>query len=158
MPRRRIYAAPLLALILVCLQVGPARPGILEKASQLISLVATQDNPINLSNFRRRLPTGETVAYTLPPNTVFVLTKLSWNFTATNTALNGDVLFTVGNYYRFRVTMTNGYCGASDGTTLGVPITNMGQPVKVSLFGDAAQTFIPGTLSIRLVGYTAPNQ
>jgi hypothetical protein len=63
----------------------------------------------------------------------------------------------VGNYYRFRVTMVNGVCGAVDGTTLGVPITNMSQTVKVSLFGDAAQTPIPGTLSIRLWGYTAPD-
>ena len=157
MPRRRVYVTAFMALLLICLQVELARPAILEKASQLISLVQTAANPITLSAFKRRLPTGEAVDYTLPANTAFVLTKLAWNFTATNTALNGDVLFTVGNYYRFRVTMINGYCSASDGTTLGVPITNMSQAVKVSMFGDPEQPPVAGTLNIRLVGYTAPD-
>jgi hypothetical protein len=158
MPRPRVYAAPFLALILICLQVGPVRPAILEKASQLICLVNTAPNPIPLSTFIRRLPNADGVPYTLPANTVFVLTKLSWGFTATNTGLNGDALITVGNYYRFRVTLVNGVCGSVDGTTLGVPITNMSQNVKVSLFGDVTGASIPGTLSIRLWGYTAPDK
>jgi hypothetical protein len=157
MARRRVYAASFLALILICLQVGPARPAILEKASQLITLVRAAANPITLSAFQRRLPNGEAVNYSLPAGTAFVLTKLSWNFTATDTALNGDALFTVGNYYRAKVTLVNGYVGFADGTTVGVPITNMSQAVKVSMFGDPAGTPIPGTFSIRLVGYTAPD-
>ena len=158
MLRPRVYAAPLLAVLLICLQVGPVRPAILEKASQLICLVNTAANPIPLSAFIRRLPNADGVLYTLPANTVFVLTKLSWKFTATDTTLNGDALLTVGNYYRFRVTLVNGVCGGNDGTTLGVPITNMSQNVKVSLFGDATGKPIPGTLSIRLWGYTAPDK
>jgi hypothetical protein len=157
MPRPRVYAAAFLALILLCLQVGPARPAILEKASQLISLVITASTPIPLLSFLRRLPSGEAVSYTLPPNTVFVLTKLSWNFTATNTALNGDALFTVGNYFRAKVTLVNGYVGFSSGTSMGIPISNMNQAVTVSMFGDPTQTPVPGTLSIRLVGHTAPD-
>ena len=155
MPRRRVYTAPFLALILICLQVGPVRPAILEKASQLLCLVNTAANPIPLSAFIRRLPSEEGLPYTLPANTAFVMTKLSWRFSATNTGLNGDAILTIGNYYRYRVTLVNGVCGANDGTTLGVPITNMSQTVKVSLFGEA--TPIPGTLSIRLWGYTAPD-
>jgi hypothetical protein len=155
MPRPRVYAAPFLAVLLICLQVGPVRPAILEKASQLICLVNTAANPIPLSAFIRRMPDESGVLYILPANTAFILTKLSWKFTATNTALNGDALLTIGNYYRFRVTLVNGVCGGNDGTTLGVPITNMNQTVKVSLFESA--TAIPGTLSIRLWGYTAPD-
>jgi len=157
MARRRIYPVPFLAVIFFCLQVGTASPGILEKASQLLCLVRTDPNPISLSSFLRRLPNGEAVAYTLPAGTVFMLTKLSWNFVASNTALNGDVLFTVGNYYRMRVTLVNGRGSSSDGTTFGVPISNMSQIVKVSMFGDPAQTPVAGTLSVRLIGYTAPD-
>jgi hypothetical protein len=158
MPRPKVYAAPFLALILICLQVGPVRSAILEKASQLICLVNTAANPIPLSALIRRLPNADGVPYTLPANTAFVMTKLSWKFAATNTGLNGDVLLTVGNYYRFRATLVNGVCGTVDGTTLGVPITNMSQNIKVSLFGDATGNPIPGTLFIRLWGYTAPNK
>ena len=156
MPRPRVYAAPFLAVLLICLQVGPVRPAILEKASQLICLVNTAANPIHLSDFIRRMPDETGVPYTLPANTALVLTKISWKFTATDTELNGDALLTIGNYYRFRVTLVNGACSANDGTTLGVPITNMSQPVKVSLFGSA--TAIPGTLSMRIWGYTAPDK
>jgi hypothetical protein len=119
--------------------------------------VNTAANPIPLSAFIRRLPNADGVPYTLPAKTAFVMTKLSWRFTATNTGLNGDAILTIGKYYRFRVTLVNGVCSAGDGTTLGVPITDMSQTVKVSLFGDATGTPIPGTLSIRLWGYTAPD-
>ena len=162
MPRRRVYAALLLALVLICLQVGPVRPAILEKASQLLCLVNTAANPFPLSAFIRRLPNADGVPYTLPANTAFVLTKLSWKFAATTppggVPPSGDVLFTVGNYYRFRATLSNGVCGGNDGTTLGVPIINMSQTVKVSQFGDASGTPIPGTISIRVWGYTAPDK
>jgi len=157
MLRRRVYAAPLVAVLLICLHVGPARPAILEKASQLVCLVNTAANPIPLWAFIRRLPNESGVPYTLPPNTAFILTKLSWKFVATNTALNGDALLTIGNYYRFRATLVNGACSGGDGTTLGVPITNMEQTAKVSLFGGSTDP-IPGTLFIRLWGYTAPDK
>jgi hypothetical protein len=161
MPRRRVYAAAFLALVLICLQVGPARPGILEKASQLINLVRTDPNPISLSSFLRCLPNGEAVAYTLPAGSVFMLTKMSWGFTATNTPEgavppDGDILFTVGNYYRAKAKLVNGRAGAVDGTTFGVPISNMSQAVKVSRFDQPGQV-LPGTISIRLIGYTAPD-
>jgi hypothetical protein len=158
MPRPRVYAAPFLAVLLICLQVGPVRPAILEKASQLLCLVNTAANPIPLSAFIRRMPDESGVTYSLPANTAFVLTKLSWKFTATNTALNGDALLTIGNYYRIRITLVNGVCGANDGLTMGVPITDMNQPVKVSLFGDETGTPIQGMLAIRLWGYTAPDK
>lgn len=157
MARRRVIAASFLAVILICLQVGPARPAILEKANQLVNLVKATANPITLSDFQRRLPNGEIVDYSLPAGQVFILTKMSWNFTATATALNGDVLLTVGNYYRAKVTLVDGYGALVDGISPGVPITNMSQAVRVSMFGDPAETPVPGTLSIRLVGYTAPN-
>jgi hypothetical protein len=156
MPRPRVYAVPLLALLFLCLQAGPVRPGILEKASQLICLVQSAANPIALSAFNRVLPNEEAVAYTLPAGTVFMMTKLNWGFTA-DPSVNGDILLTVGNYYRAKATLVNGRGGASDSTTFGVPITDMSQVVKVSMFGDPAQTPVSGTLSIRLVGYTAPN-
>jgi hypothetical protein len=154
---RKFIASATLALILVTAVSGTVSPAILEKASQLLTLVRTQANPIALSDFQRRLPNGGLVNYSLPAGTAFVLTKLSWNFTATDPNLSGDVLFTVGNYYRTRLTLVNGYVGNADGIPLGVPITNMSQAVKVTLFGDAAQTPIAGTLSIRLIGYTAPD-
>jgi hypothetical protein len=157
MLRPRVYAAPFLAVLLICLQVGPVRPAILEKASQLVCLVNTATNPIPLSAFIRRMPDESGVPYTLPANTAFILTKLSWKFTATNTGLNGDALITIGNHYRFRVTLVNGVGGANDGLTLGVPITDMSQTVKVSLFGGSTDP-IPGTLFIRLWGYTAPDK
>jgi hypothetical protein len=156
MARRRVHTASLLVLVFICLQVGAARPAILEKASQLITLVQTGANPITLSSFLRLLPNGETVSYTLPSGTVFLLTKLSWKFTADN-PVNGDVLLTVGNYYRAKLTLVNGSGASSDGTTFGVPITNMSQAVKISMFGDPAQTPVPGTVAIRLIGYTAPD-
>jgi hypothetical protein len=156
MPRRRVYVTVFLALLLLCLQVGAANPGILEKASQLLCLVRTDPNPIPLSSFIRRLPDESGVPYTLPAGTVFMATKLNWSFTASNSALTGDVLFTVGNYYRIKATLYNGRASGSDGTTFGVPISNMSQVVKVSVFGDPAQTPVAGTLSVRLLGYTAP--
>ena len=45
MPRRRVYVTAFLAVLMLCLQVGPVRPGILEKASQLICLVRTDAQP-----------------------------------------------------------------------------------------------------------------
>jgi hypothetical protein len=157
MARCKPYLASILVFTLVVISAATVSGAILEKASQLISLVSTAANPLTLSAFKRRLPTGEAAAYTLPPNTVFVLTKLSWNFTATDTNLNGDILFTVGNYYRAQATLVNGYVGAAGATSMGIPISNMSQKVTVSLFGDSAQTPVPGTISIRLVGHTAPN-
>jgi hypothetical protein len=157
MPRRRVYVTAFLVVLMLCLQVGPARPGILEKASQLLCLVRTDPNPIPLSSFLRRLPNEEAVAYTLPAGTVFMATKLNWAFTPDNPALTGDVLFTVGNYYRMKATLYNGRAGVNDGTTFGVPISNMSQVVKVSMFGDPTQTPVAGTLSVRLLGYTAPD-
>ena len=109
-------------------------------------------NPIPLSTFLRRLPNEDAVAYTLPAGTVFMMTKLNWAFTADNPALNGDALFTVGNFYRMKATLYNGRAGVNDGTTFGVPITNMSQVVKVSMFGDPTQTPVAGTLYVRLWG------
>ncbi len=154
---RKTWLAFCLTLVLIFTLAGGTESAILEKASQVLVLVETLDNPITLSALKRRLPSGEGVAYSLPVNTAFVLTRLSWNFNAANTGLNGDVLFTIGNYFRAKVTLANGSCGFSDSIPPGIPISDMTKSIKISMFGDSAQTPIPGTMSIRLIGYTAPN-
>lgn len=157
MKLRKVFVAQLLGLILVLGQAGLTSPAILERASQLLNLHITLPNPITLSDMKQRLPDGQTATYTLPSGQAFLLTKTSWHFTATDLTLNGDALMTIGNYYRIRLTMVNGTIGSSDNIPLGIPITDFNQKISVYMFGDAAQTPIPGTISIRLLGFTAPN-
>lgn len=157
MKLRKICVVPLLGLILVLCQAGLTSPAILERASQLLNISNKLANPIALSAMVQHFPNGNTQAFSLPTNTVFLLTRTIWHFQATDTHLNGDALLTIGNYHRVRVTMVNGFIGGGEDIPLGIPITDLSQKISVCLFVDAGQTAIPGTLSIRLLGFTAPN-
>lgn len=157
MKLRTVFVAPLVGLILVLGQAGVTTPAILERASQLLNLQGALANPTTLSDMQKRLPDGSSQPFSLPANTAFLLSNAIWHFQATDTNLNGDALLTVGNYYRTRVTMVNGFIGAGDNIPFGIPITDFSQKISVCLFGDASQTPIPGTLYIRLLGFTAPN-
>jgi hypothetical protein len=154
---RKPWLAFCLTLVLIFTLAAGTESAILEKASQVLVLVQTLDNPVTLSALKRRLPSGEGAAYSLPANTAFIITRISWSFTAANASLNGDALFTIGNYFRAKVTLVNGSCGFSDVIPPGIPIADMSKSLKISLFGDPAQTPVPGTLALRLTGFTAPS-
>ena len=156
MKLRKVFVAPLLGLVLVLGQAGVTSPAILERASQVINLQDALANPITLSDMKQRLPNGNYQTFSLPANTAFLLTNTIWHFQASSN-LNGDALLTIGNYYRARVTMVNGAIGAGDSIPFGIPITDLSQNISVCMFGDEDQTPIDGTLSIRLLGFTAPN-
>jgi hypothetical protein len=157
MKLRKVFVVALLGLSLVLGQAGLTSPAILERASQLLNLNNVLANPITLSAMKQRLPSGGTVAYTLPSGQAFLLTKTSWHITASDLTLSGDVLMTIGNYYQIRLTMVNGIVGSSDNLLPGIPIADFSQKISVCMFGDASKTPITGTISIRLLGYTAPN-
>ncbi len=161
MKARQIMVVPLIGLLLVLAQARVTSPAIFERPSQILVLAKTSANPITISSMSRSLPDNTyTSGYSLPPNTVFLLTKVSMNFTTTDTSYTGDVLFTIGDYYRFRLTIPGsapGFIGLNENLPLGIPISDLSKQILIYQYGDSTQTPVAGSISIRLFGYTAPN-
>jgi len=158
MPRRKFVAVPLLLLILTLLGAGAAPAAILQKGSQVVNLVAPSDNhgDITFSELYIRNSDGTATPFVLPANTVLIITRIAWNFTVSQ-GTTGQVQFNLGEYYRMGATISNNRCSGSDGFLPGVGITNMNARIYLEQLGDPLRTPIPGLLSMRLVGYTAPD-
>jgi hypothetical protein len=160
MSRRKFFAATVPALILALLFAGAAAGAILQKGSQIVNLVAplVNDGNIAFSELYIRNTDGSATPYTLPANTVLIITAIRWNFRPTDTTLAGLVQLNVGEYFRMRAQLANGVCGGSDGILPGAAATNMSANIFVEKVGDPTRTPIPGTLSMRLVCFTAPDE
>jgi hypothetical protein len=155
---RKLVAVPLLLVILALLGAGAAPAAILQKGSQVVNLVAplVNDGGITFSELNIRNSDGSVTPFVLPANTVLIINRILWNFTASQGA-TGLVQFNLGEYYRMGATISNNLCSGNDGILPGVAITNMNARIYLEQVGDPARTPIPGTLSMRLVGYTAPD-
>jgi hypothetical protein len=158
MPRRKLVAVPLLLLILALSGAGAAPAAILQKGSQIVNLVAPANNDgyITFSELSIRNADGSLSPFILPANTVLVINKIAWNFIASQLS-SGSVQFNLGEYYRMGATITNNRCSSSDSTLPGVAATNMNARIFLEQVGDPARSPIPGLLSMRIVGYTAPD-
>lgn len=154
----KLRATLLLVLILVLTSAGGVPGAILEKGNQLINLV----NPlVNTGQFPFtglyiRNTNGDAVPFT-GTDQVLVITKVLWTFTATDSSLNYTMQLNIGNYFRMSAKFTNGLASGSDGVIPGIPITNFNSNIYVCKQDDPDYVPIPGNLSMRLVGYLAPN-
>jgi hypothetical protein len=156
---RKFGAAQALLLIIVLLLVGVASASIISNVSQIGQAVSPQPNPgsfaissmkgVNFDGNQGSIPSQ------MPANQVFVLTKVTMNFQATDTNLTDPVTLNVGDYYRMGFTLNGGFCAGSDNITPGIPIVNLGALVKVNKNSDPDKTAINGKLNLRLIGYTA---
>ena len=158
MTRRKLFAAAALLVILTLLGAGAAPAAILQKGSQIVNLVVPSNNNGNVafSDLYIRNPDGTVTPYVLPANTVLIISKLAWHFVPSQGA-TGQLQLNVGEYYRAVVQVTDNYCSGNDSILPGVAATNMSSRIYLEQFGDEKRTLIPGTLSMRLVCYTAPD-
>lgn len=159
MTRRKFSAAPALLLILALLLAGAASASIIKNVYQIGQVVSPQPNTgqFTLASMQEVDPSGvlKPIPGPLPANQVFILTKVTYNFTATDTQLNSAVTLNVGDYYRMGATLSSGFCTGNDSIAPGIPIVNLGANVYVNQNSDPSKTPIPGKLNLRLIGYIA---
>ena len=155
---RKLFAAAALLVILTLLGAGAAPAAILQKGSQIVNLVVPSNNNGNVpfSNLYIRNSDGSVTPFVLPPNTVLIISKVAWHFISSQ-GTTGQLQFNLGEYYRAGVQVTNNRCGGTDSILPGVAVTNMSQRIYLEQYGDPDRTPIPGTLSMRLMCYTAPD-
>ena len=153
----QLRVAPLLVLILVLASAGAVPGAILEKGNQLINLVnpATNGGQFPFTGMFIRNTNGDTVPFT-GTDQVLVITRISWSFTA-DPGVNDPGQLKIGEYFTMGGQFVNGYASGSYNVIPGIPITNFTTNIYVSKVDDP-QTPVQGTLSMRLVGYLAPNQ
>ena len=158
MTRRKLFAAAALLAMLPLLGSGAAPAAILQTGSQIVNLITPLGNNGNvpLSELWIRKSDGTSEPYVLPPNTVLIISKLAWHFIPSQ-GTSGQLQLNVGEYYRAGAQVTYNRCGGNDSILPGVAVTNMSQRIYLEQVGDPDRTPIPGTLSMRLVCYTAPD-
>jgi hypothetical protein len=159
MPRRKLFAAPALLLLLMVLVAGAASgDSILNSVSQITQVVSPVSNngSFPISSMLKVNPNGqlEPMPASLPANQVFIATWISGYFIAA-TSINGNTTFNLGDYYRMSPQLTAGYCSFADGISPGVPITNLGATVYLYLVTDQTKTPLTGVLNLRVMGYIA---
>jgi hypothetical protein len=154
----KLRIAPMLILILVLASAWAAPGAILEKGNQLINLVTPWENTgaLPFTGLNIRTTNGDAVPFT-GTDQVLVITRISWNFTAKDPNANYLGQFKIGNYFSMGGQFVNGYTSGTYNVGPGIPITNFGTTIYVCKVDDP-QTPIEGTLSMRLVGYLAPNR
>lgn len=153
------------AAALVCTFAGMAGAQILNNASQIVNLAASGPDPIPFTSFGIRNPDGSVTAnWTIPANNVLVITKVKYSFVLTSGNLAEAVILAVGPYYtkRFGFTGTTNTAADNDnlptGLVIGVGGWTGANTIKVYYASDATKTPLTGTLTVNLVGFTAPNQ
>ena len=153
----KLRATPLLVLILVLTSAGAVPGAILEKGNQLINLVNPLSNngSFAFTGMYIQNTNGDYVPFT-GTDQVLVITRVSWNFTATNSTLNETMQLKIGDYFSMGGQFVQGFASGSLGAIPGIPITNFSTNIYVCKLND--QVPIQGNLSIRLVGYLAPNR
>lgn len=158
MTRRKIFAAGALLVILTLLGAGAAPAAILQKGSQIVNLITPSGNngTVPFSELYIRNSDGSATPFVLPANTVLIISKLAWHFVPSQGA-TGQLQLNVGEYYRGGATVSNNRCSGNDSILPGVAATNMSARIYLEQVGDPDRTPVPGTLSMRLVCYTAPD-
>jgi hypothetical protein len=158
MPCRKHYAVALLLSIVTLLVTGAASAAILQKGSQILNLVSPLANngDVAFRDLSIRKDDGSVTPFVLPANTVLIISKVAWNFTSKYND-PGLVQFNLGEYFRMRAQINNNYCSGSDSILPGVAATNMSARIFLEKVGDPDRNPIAGTLSMRLVCYTAPD-
>lgn len=152
------------AAALVCTFAGMAGAQILNNASQIVNLAASGADPIALNSLSIRNPDGTTSSWTFPANNVLVITKVKYSFVLSSGSLAEAVILAVGPYYtkRFGFTGTTNTAADNDNLPTGFVIGAGGwtgaNTIKVYYASDATKTPLAGTLTVNLVGFTAPNQ
>jgi hypothetical protein len=159
--RRKFLVAPFLILILLLIIAGAASgASILRSADQIAQVVSPPDNngsfPISSMLAVSRDGQLEAIPSTVPPNQVFIATRITGYFIAADPNLNGGAVFNLGDYYRMGPQLSNGFCSFSDTITPGNPITGLGATVYLYLTAaGSSQTAIAGKLNLRVMGYLA---
>jgi hypothetical protein len=158
MTPRKLFAAAILLVILTLLVAGAAPAAILQKGSQIVNLVVPINNngDVAFSDLYIRNSDGSATPYVLPPNTVLIITMIAWHFVPSQ-GTTGLLQLNLGEYYRAGAQVNNNRCGGSDSILPGVAATNMSSRIYLEQYGDPERTPVPGTLSMRLVCYTAPD-
>jgi len=158
MTRRKFSAAPALVLILALLIAGAASASIINSVYQIGIAVSPQPNSGSflISGMSIVDPNGnlQSIPSILPENKVFILTKVTYNFTATETNLNTPVTLNVGNYFRMGASLNSSFCAGNDSISPGIPIVNLGATVYLNR-NSVPGTPIPGKLNLQLIGYIA---
>jgi hypothetical protein len=160
MIRRKMFAAPVMLVMLMLLAAGAASgDSILTSTNQIGQVVSPAGNsgsfPISSMLAVDRNGALQPISGPMPPNTVIIVTWISGNFIAANPSLNASTTFNLGDYYRMSPQITNGFASFAEGISPGIPITNLGATVYLHLASDTAKTPITGVLNLRVMGYVA---
>jgi hypothetical protein len=165
MKPKRFYLTICLISIFILASAGMARSGILDAASQMVNLTGNGAVPVAFTSFQQVLPDGTSQPFTLPSDKVFVITKVIWSFYPQNTSFTGSAQLRFGTnptstaFYSKRTSFTNGSgSGENDNIPTGIPIGVWTQSYGAYVVNLADNTLLPGTLSMRVVGFLAPNQ
>jgi hypothetical protein len=160
MIRRKLFTAPVLLLMLMLLVAGAASgAAILSSANQIGQVVSPTGNSgsFPISSMLVVMKNGQlgAIPASMPANQVFIVTRITGYFIATDRTLNGGAIFNLGDYHRLGPQFTNGFCSFNDVITPGVPITGLGATVYLHLATDLDKVAIPGKLNLRVMGYVA---
>jgi hypothetical protein len=113
------------------------------------------------ANLLRVKSDGTIVPFVLPPNQALVITYVHLGIGAINTSLGTNVDLRIGPFYSRPLMMTNGNAVFIDGSDPGFRINFQGfnDPRYNYFYAVDLQnnSIIPGSISVRLVGYLVPN-
>lgn len=160
MIRRKLFAAPVMLVMLMLLAVGAASgDSILSSTNQIGQVVSPAGNSgsFPISSMLKVNANGnlEPLPAVMPENQVFIATWISGYFIASDPSLNAQTTFNLGDYYRMSPQLTNGYGNFAEGIAPGIPITGLGANVYLHLASDATKTPLTGVLNLRVMGYLA---
>lgn len=151
-------AGGLLSLLFLA-QSSPAGPSkLLTKGKQAMNVYATSNSTgvISSQSVLQIKPDGSMVPVQPPENTYVVINQIfATFFYGANPPPDGPVTFQMGPFYRLRGTIAAGSVGFEDNIDPGIVIGDADFTFQVV---DATNTVIPGTLTIRGVGYYTPTQ
>ena len=153
---RKLFAAPVLPLMLMLLVAGAASgDSILSSTRQIAQVVSPVSNngSFLISSMLKVKAEEQLEPVSMQENEVFSVTWISGYFIAAD-PINANTTFNLGDYYRMSPQLTNGYGQFADSISPGVPITNLGATVKLTQPPNTV-TPIAGVLNLRVMGYIA---
>jgi hypothetical protein len=160
MIRRKLFAAPVMLVMLMLLVVGAASgDSILTSTNQIAQVVSPAGNSgsflISSMLGVDRSGALKPISGPMPANTVFIVTWICGNFIAADPSLNASTTFNLGDYYRMSPQITNGFASFAEGISPGIPVNNLGATVYLHLASDQKKAPITGVLNLRVMGYVA---